>query len=456
MTWDKMFVPVLIAVLSCSSGLHAQTMKAGTGRKQITPTLPFMLTGYAARTTPAAEKAHELWAKALVIEAPDKSRIAIITTDILGLTPEIQRNVTDSLGKKYGLQRSNILLNSSHTHSGPFIWPALGMIGDPDSTSLRAYTGYSEQLTVAMIESVDMAFQSLQNAELFSAHGEAEFAKNRRQITAKGVSIGINPSGAVDHAVPVLKAETTDGKIIAILFGYACHNTTVTATNNIINGDYAGYAQIELEKKYPGATALFFLGCAGDQNPQPRGTVELAAQHGKELADAVHKALSGKITNVRGPVKAKLTTVELDLEPYTIQQYREHLKTGSVYQQRRAKLMIEALNRGWKIDKYQYPVQAFRIGKSLTMVSLAGEVVVGYALAIKQAYPSENLFVAGYCNEVICYIPTKKILEEGGYEAVDNMIYYGMSGPFAKTIEAKILEAVRSTVTALGLSRSDR
>lgn len=116
--------------------------------------------------------------------------------------------------------------------------------------------------------------------------------------------------------------------------------------------------------------------------------------------------------------------------------------------------MIEALNRGWKIDKYQYPVQAFRIGNSLTMVSLAGEVVVGYALSIKQAYPKENLFVAGYCNEVICYIPTKKVLEEGGYEAVDSMIYYGMPGPFAKTVEAKILAAVKSTMSVLGLRKA--
>jgi hypothetical protein len=401
---------------------------------------------------PATEKAHDLWAKALVIEGPDKSRMAIITTDVLGLTPEIKRNVTDSLMKKHHLQPANILLNSSHTHSGPFIWPALGMIGDPDSTTLRAYTNYNKQLTVAMIESVSMAIQSMQNVQLSSAHGEAGFAKYRRRVFAEGGPNGTASAGPVDHDVPVLKAASNDGKILAILFGYACHNTTVTGENNIVNGDYAGFAQMELEKKYPGATALFFLGCAGDQNPQPRGTLALAEVHGKTLASAVEKALSGNLTVVNGSVKAKITTVELDLEPYTIQQYRQHIMTGSVYQQRRARLMIEALNRGWQIDKYQYPVQAFRIGNELTMISLAGEVVVGYSLAIKQAYPKENLFVAGYCSEVICYIPTKKILEEGGYEAVDNMMYYGMAGPFAKTIEVKILETVKSTVKALGLN----
>ncbi|HTF29138.1 MAG TPA: hypothetical protein VK625_09860, partial [Flavitalea sp.] len=292
--------------------------------------------------------------------------------------------------------------------------------------------------------------------KLSSGHGEAKFAKNRRQPTAKGVINGINPTGAVDHDVPVLKLESTDGNIFAVLFGYACHNTTVTGTSNVINGDYAGFAQIEIEKRYPGATALFFSGCSGDQNPQPRGTVELAAEHGKELADAVDAVLKMKTIPISGAIKTKTVNVELTLNPYPISHYREHLKTGNVYLQRRAKLMIEALNKGWKIDSYKYPVQALRIGNNLTMIALAGEVVVDYSLAIKKLYPNENLFVAGYCNEVICYIPTKKILAEGGYEAVDNMIYYGMSGPFANSIESRIMNGIKVVMNGIGITQTHK
>jgi hypothetical protein len=330
------------------------------------------------------------------------------------------------------------------------------MIGDYDSTTLRSFTTYGETLGNSIIESVDMAFANLQSAKLSSGHGEAKFAKNRRQLTAKGVINGVNPTGVVDHDVPVLKVEAADGKVFAILFGYACHNTTVTGNNNIVNGDYAGFAQIEIENKYPGATALFFSGCSGDQNPQPRGTIELAAEHGKELADAVDAVLRKKTTPISGTIKTKTINIELALNPYPISEYRQHLKTGNVYMQRRAKLMIEALNKGWKIDTYKYPVQAFRIGNNLTMIALAGEVVVDYSLALKKLYPKENLFVAGYCNEVICYIPTKKILDEGGYEAVDNMIYYGMSGPFANSIESRIMAGVKVIMSDIGIVQTRR
>ena len=76
--------------------------------------------------------------------------------------------------------------------------------------------------------------------------------------------------------MPVLKITGPDGKLRAVLFGYACHNTTLTAEVYQLSGDYAGFAAAELEAKHPGATALFLMLCGADQNPSPRGTVELA------------------------------------------------------------------------------------------------------------------------------------------------------------------------------------
>ena len=88
--------------------------------------------------------------------------------------------------------------------------------------------------------------------------------------------IGVNPNGPVDHDVPVLKVAAKDGSLRAVLFGYACHNTTLGGDFYRIGGDYAGYAQAEIEQAHPGATALFVMLCGGDQNPNPRGTLDLA------------------------------------------------------------------------------------------------------------------------------------------------------------------------------------
>lgn len=428
-------------------------LKVGTGKIVITPELPFHLTGYAGRDTPAVDKVHDLWAKALVIEESPSSRIVIVTTDVLGLTPAISDAAAARLERKHGIKRSQIMFNSSHTHSGPMIWPALSVIGDYDTATLKGFTRYALELTDKLVAVVDMAMQSLEPMQLSHGNGMAGFAINRRQRTPNGIVNGLNTGGHVDHDVPVLLARNVQGKVKAILFGYACHNTTVTGKNNSVNGDYAGYAQIALEHRYPGATALFFIGCAGDQNPAPRGTLELAEQHGNTLADAVQQVLSGKMETIGAPLRSAFVKTDLPFQPFSAQTYQKDLLEGNKYEQRRAKLIMEAMDKGWDISAHSYPVQAMRIGNKLTILSLSGETVVDYSLNAKKKYPKEHLFVAGYCNQVVCYIPTEKILEEGGYEPVSSMIYYGMPGPFKKSVESKVNTAIGTVMREVGVQK---
>lgn len=425
-------------------------LRAGVSKKVITPELPFFLTGYASRTTPATGKIHDLWAKALLIEYSATSKTVIVTTDVLGLTPEIHDEVVSELSRRFGFQKSQIILNSSHTHSGPMIWPSLEMIGDYDSTAVKRFVKYNNSLVQSIIEIVGDAIKNKFPAKLSTGHGEADFAMNRRQPVNGKIINGKNPEGHSDHDVPVLKVEDATGNTKAVLFGYACHNTTLGGNNYLINGDYAGFAQIEIEKAYPGATALFFTGCAGDQNPQPRGTIELAEKHGNSLATAVKKVLSAPLKPVNGIIKSNLQETTLNFVPYKKDKYETDVVKGNAFEKRRARLMLQAFDYGWDITKYQYPVQAMRIGNSLTFVSMAGEVVVDYSLKLKKMYPKENMFVAGYCNHVMGYIPTKKVLEEGGYEAEENLIYYGRPGPFAKDVETRIFATLKKVLGAVG------
>ena len=69
-------------------------------------------------------------------------------------------------------------------------------------------------------------------------------------------------------------------------------------------------------------------------------------------------------------------------------------------------------------------------GRGLTLVALGGEVVVDYALRLARDYPGERLWAAGYSNDVFGYVPSLRVLEEGGYEGGGAMIYYGRPGPF--------------------------
>ena len=441
----KIYLITLLLIVF--SQVNAQ-FNAGVARKVITPETPVWLSGYAARTKPSTEILHDLWAKALVIDDNKGNRIIIVTMDIIGLSHELSEGIAQRVIEKYGINRSQLLLNSSHNHSGPVIWPSLGMMFELSKDDLQALIRYNRRLSDDIVGVIDMAILDLMPANLSVAHGSADIAINRRQETEKGIVIGVNKEGPVDHDVPVLKVETPAGKLRAVLFGYACHNTTLDIYQ--VNGDYAGFAQIEFEKANPDVTAMFMAGCGADQNPYPRRTVELAAQHGKTLANAVQKALSGNFVMIHPGIRTYFTTVELEFAPVNADGFKEELLGNDRYRQNRAKLMLEALDKGYDISTLSYPVQAVRFSDDFTILALGGEVVVDYSLNAKNRYPDENMFVSGYSTEVQCYIPSLRVLKEGGYEPETSMIYYGLPGPLSNNVEEKVFAAIDRVMKKTG------
>ena len=98
-----------------------------------------------------------------------------------------------------------------------------------------------------------------------------------------------------DRSVPVLRVEATDGELLAVVFNAACHNTTLTGDSYRISGGFAGYAQTQIERTFPRTQAMFMQGCAGDANPYPRGSEELARLHGAALGDEVLRVLQEEL-----------------------------------------------------------------------------------------------------------------------------------------------------------------
>jgi hypothetical protein len=235
-----------------------------------------------------------------------------------------------------------------------------------------------------------------------------------------------------------------------VLFGYACHNTTLGGDFYRIGGDYAGYAQAAIENAHPQAVALFVMLCGGDQNPFPRGTLDLAKRHGHALAAEVERVLRGRLARLKAPIRTALETATLEFAPHTRATFEADLAGPDVFRQRRARLMLAAYDAGRPVTQTPYPVQVVRFGRGLTLLALGGEPVVDYALRAKAEQRGEDLIVAGYCNDVMGYVPSRRVLREGGYEAVDSTIYYGLPGPFADTVEDRVFEAVRRAFRAVG------
>lgn len=403
------------------------------------------MAGYAARKHPATGVAQELWAKALVLDDGHGGRAAIVTMDLLRVPRIVLPRLEDELERRYGLKREQVLLNCSHNHSGPALWEddPFTALSPADNAKSREYT---EGLLDKFVALIGEALRNLAPATVSEGTGEAGFAANRRLSTPKGYQIAYNPNGPVDRRMPVVKVAASNGALIAVLFGYACHNTTIGPASYEINGDYAGFAQAELERAHPGAVALFLQLCAGDQDPHPRGGKEMAERHGKELAAAVEKELGGHSQRTQGAVRTAWRTARLAFAPQTREAFERQLNDPLPARARNARAMLKAYDDGKPVTSLAYPVQAIRVGKTLTLVAIGGEPVVDYALRAKREFP--GVILAGYSNEVRSYVPSRRVLAEGGYEAEESMLYYRLPGPYTSAVEDTIFESIKAVLAA--------
>ncbi len=437
----------LLAALS----LSASDYKAGVGRIIITPEKPIYLSGYGDRNHPSEGVIHDLWAKALAIEDRKGARVVIVSTDLIGLPRGIADVVAARVQKDYGIERAHLVLNSAHTHTGPLVRGNLEMMFELSPEDSQIVSDYAASLTDNLVAVVGVALKDLAPADLSFGNGRATFAINRRQSTPNGVKIGENPQGPTDPDVPVLKVTAPDGKLRAVLFGYACHNTTLTGQFYKISGDYAGFAQIAVEKANPGVTAMFLMLCGADQNPHPRSALELAEQHGGALGAEVNRVLGEKLQPVHGPVRGAFQIVQLGFAPQSRETFEARLNDSNVHRARHAKAMLRLYDqRSPVLSHYPYPVQAIRFGKDLTLVALGGEVVVDYDLRIKREFGDKGIIVAGYSNDVMSYIPSLRVLNEGGYEADQSMIYYGLPGPYDEHVEEHVMTTVDQVMKRVG------
>ncbi len=261
-----------------------------------------------------------------------------------------------------------------------------------------------------------------------------------------------------DHDVPVLECVDASGHRRAVVFGYACHNTTIPPEDLRYCGDWAGFAKAQLEQANPGVTALFIPGAGADQEPEPRGSVELSRQYGQALAAAVQEALTAVGEEITGPIRAELEEVPLALDPVTPDSLSRMLESDDAPQRVKAKFLLDQLDRGEQlITSYSAPVQVVRIGDELLMVALSGEPVVDWAHKFKHEFSQlrfggrpPQIWVAGYCNDMFGYVPTRRIQAEGGYEGGRANLWSWLPAPFTEDVDDRIAGAVRRLVGRVG------
>jgi hypothetical protein len=418
---------------------------AGLGRRSITPSEPMLLAGYAGNSRFHTSVSQPICARALVCQHGREMPIALLALDLCGVDEATVAHLRGAVLARWGLAPERLIVNCSHNHSGPNVDTTLSLYYAHGPELDAQIARYTDQVREAAIAALADAFASLAPATLGFEQGLAGFAVNRRRSRPGCRHL----PGPVDHDVPVLAVRGADGALRGVAFTYACHTTSLGGRD--LNGDYAGYACAQLEQEHAGATCLFLAGCGANQNPLPRYKPELSRAYGLILAEAVKSVLARPLRPLEAAPHCVAATVPLPLDlPPPGQPIPVQVPPGypPEMDQRIRELLAARIATGTCDRTIPYRLSAWRFGDELTLLGLTGETIVEYALAAKEAYGWDTTWVLGYCDHLTPYIPTRRVLREGGYEGDQSMAEYGYAAPFTPAVETTITRALATLMSS--------
>jgi neutral ceramidase len=439
-----------VAFLCSLATFASAAWQAGVAKADITPTESVPLAGYGGKTRLSQRVEHPIWLKALALKDDSGETSVLVTADLVGLSDKMIGVIAKNALAKHRVRRERLILNTSHNHSCPVTEDVLWLYYDFTPEETAAKDRYTARVYAKYDEVIGAAIANLAPAELAFEQGLAGVAVNRRRSRGpESRAFG----GQVDQDVPVITVKA-GGDLKAVVFGYSCHTTALSGLS--ISGDYAGFAQLELEKAFPGCASLFVQNCGGDANPLPRirGTedeaIAQATMYGRILAEAARQVVVGKMKPLHGPLRVAMGETELELQPgLPLEELRERLPNLTGMPKREFEHFIRQYERlGALPDRVKYPVQVWQFGADLTFIALTGETVVDYSLKFKAAYGWNHTWVCGYNNDLLSYVPSLRVLKEGGYEGVTGMFEYGHRGPYTETVEERITTKVEELVNA--------
>ena len=413
-----MFIMLGLATgrLCADAGSEDDIYLVGLAQIDITPDYPVMLRGFGGRDTPSTGVIHPVYAKALAIGKPGQPPAVLIAVDICVLHEAFVRDVAQRIQKSTNLPRQRLAFTVTHSHSTSALKDAsLTLYGLPRRPEFEALVErYTNDLADWLEQVAVKALGQRKPARLAWGIGSVPLAHNRRTA-----------GGPVDNDMPLLVIRDLNGKIRALYLSYACHCLTFGSGNYKINGDWAGYAQAALQADHPGTVALLSIGCGADSNPtrsgQGKNDQEIAAIQGRQFADEVNRLLKTSLKPVRGPMEVQYNVIDLPLRDHpTLEHWQKHAP-NSLY----ARVQLERLQEGKSLDTaVAYPIQSWTFGSDLAIVFLSAEVVVDYSLRLKREFDRNRIWINGYSNAVRsnCYIPSERVLKEGGYEGGDAMV----------------------------------
>lgn len=421
----------------------------GTCKIDITPSPPVMLAGYSSRNGLFEGVHHPIYAKALFLRHQDeetgtaRNRL-LVAGDLIWWSTELTEKLRRELATRWGMRAEDILLNATHSHSGPqtsSLMPSLGAADD----------SYLQELERKLLAGIELAEANLEPVTIQRGAGVCDIGIHRRKLVDGKMVTAPNKQGVTDPEVTVTRFVNGTGQAKAWIVHYTCHPTTTNA--NFVSSEYCGLAMEQLEREAGGgAVSLFFQGCCGDVRPALyrddhfySGTDTDVRQLGARLYESIRNVLNGHMHELQPcPPKGKHVKLPLAFSSVpTLPELAAYSQSAEPHVRSWAKLLLdhpELVRPAAELDLVHMD-----IADGLSLLAMNAEMVVEYGLFIKERSDKRTLPVA-YSNGMIGYVSTARQLREGGYESVGSCSYFGLCSPFTEAAEPAIRQKLAELV----------
>jgi neutral ceramidase len=417
-------------------------------KEKITPEFPLFQQGFSGRERKKSIGVNDdIYTTVALIQS--NKTVVIIALDLLYGNRRVANEIKSAINEKYGLTEDEIIINYSHTHS------VIGIKGEDDNNPENVV--YYNTIKAKILDAIGKAFENLVEGDAFICKGKSKFGVSRRFPSEQGAlwKPYFNEN-AIDMDLFLIKFADKNDNIQGLIYNYACHPTTLGPDNYWISADYPGMVRKHLEEKNEGLVPMFLQGCGADIKPY------ITADNGKfkscnlDEVDEAGKSLAGEIQElienaewrkINTEIQTKASEVKLYSETWSIEKWEAIANDPDEpgYRRESAKRVIEKM-KGGKVDNFiPYYISLLRLDEKTCIIALECEVVSDIGKKIKKILCDEDAIVLGYSNSSRCYIPTRDVLLNGGYESA-SFITAGLPGQFIHEVEDIIIG--RATVMA--------
>ena len=419
----------------------------GIAKEIITPLEKMPLMGFGNVFGIPFESVHDdLYTRVMVIRDQDGETVIFCSLDIVFHDDSLCDELREYVAEKHNVGKENLHMCYTHTHFAP-------SVKGYDFTYYR--DSYEKLLFDRTCNAIDRAFLSMEKGSISYAAAEGDWNVSRRIIVDGKAVFGPNPDGERDNKLYLLKFENESGELRGLAVNFACHASNLGGIcESMVSSEYPGRLMTLIENEFYGANAIFLQGFGADTklkrcskgNEFGRITYEECDEIAQEMLGKIKEKVLLKDEWENLPIKlaSSIFELRLPLEIYSKEIYKEELE--------KAFYEMMKLNIQYVLDHYDelleyVPVNCgvIQLSPKFYILSMAGEPGINIQTVLRERMPDITLLCLGY-NNAIAYIPSDKMIREGGYEAEDSIFEYRLKGKIKEGVDEIFINGISEKI----------